>query len=187
MGSFRKVGLITCTALALANMIGTGVFTSLGFQVAAIPSPISDPASLGAWRCRGPLWGSQLRGTGGSAAPLGRRIQFSFADLSSGHRLYGRLRFRRRRFLRSDCSFGHGPWANIWLRPCPASPPRPVSVAAVLLLAAVHSLTVRASGNFQVLITALKVGLIVPFIVIGISAGRSMDIFAASGRFGLDL
>ena len=39
MGSFRKVGLITCTALALANMIGTGVFTSLGFQVAAIPSP----------------------------------------------------------------------------------------------------------------------------------------------------
>src|SRR5262245_46256258 len=39
MGSFRKLGLITCTALALANMIGTGVFTSLGFQVAAIPSP----------------------------------------------------------------------------------------------------------------------------------------------------
>ena len=39
MGGFRKVGLITCTALALANMIGTGVFTSLGFQCAAIPSP----------------------------------------------------------------------------------------------------------------------------------------------------
>lgn len=39
MGGFRKVGLTTCTALALANMIGTGVFTSLGFQVEAIPSP----------------------------------------------------------------------------------------------------------------------------------------------------
>ena len=39
MGGFRKVGLITCTALAMANMIGTGVFTSLGFQVQALPSP----------------------------------------------------------------------------------------------------------------------------------------------------
>ena len=39
MGDFRKVGLVTCTALALANMIGTGVFTSLGFQVPALPSP----------------------------------------------------------------------------------------------------------------------------------------------------
>src|SRR5262245_42435273 len=39
MVGFRKVGLITCTALALANMIGTGVFTTLGFQVQAIPSP----------------------------------------------------------------------------------------------------------------------------------------------------
>ncbi|MGA9577284.1 MAG: amino acid permease, partial [Terrimicrobiaceae bacterium] len=39
MGDFRKVGLITCTALAMANMIGTGVFTSLGFQVQALHSP----------------------------------------------------------------------------------------------------------------------------------------------------
>jgi hypothetical protein len=31
MGGFRKVGPTTCNALALANMIGTGVFTSLGW------------------------------------------------------------------------------------------------------------------------------------------------------------
>ncbi|HRJ74195.1 MAG TPA: amino acid permease, partial [Terrimicrobiaceae bacterium] len=39
MEEFRKVGLATCTALVLANMIGTGVFTSLGFQVAVLSSP----------------------------------------------------------------------------------------------------------------------------------------------------
>ena len=35
----KKAGLYACTALAIANMVGTGVFTSLGFQVEAIPSP----------------------------------------------------------------------------------------------------------------------------------------------------
>ncbi len=33
-----KVGLVTAVAIVVANMIGTGVFGSLGFQVAGIPS-----------------------------------------------------------------------------------------------------------------------------------------------------
>ena len=37
----RKVSVLTATALAVADMIGTGVFTSLGFQVRDIPSPFS--------------------------------------------------------------------------------------------------------------------------------------------------
>src|ERR1700742_601539 len=32
---------VTATALAVADMIGTGVFTSLGFQIRDIPSPFS--------------------------------------------------------------------------------------------------------------------------------------------------
>jgi len=36
-----KVSALTATALAVADMIGTGVFTSLGFQVRDIPSPFS--------------------------------------------------------------------------------------------------------------------------------------------------
>ncbi|MGY4385760.1 APA family basic amino acid/polyamine antiporter [Pedobacter sp. UYP24] len=34
----NKIGFLTATALVIANMIGTGVFTSLGFQVGALPS-----------------------------------------------------------------------------------------------------------------------------------------------------
>ena len=37
----RKVSALTATALAVADMIGTGVFTSLGFQVRDIPSPFA--------------------------------------------------------------------------------------------------------------------------------------------------
>ncbi len=36
--SAAKVGLLTATAIVIANMVGTGVFGSLGFQVAGIPS-----------------------------------------------------------------------------------------------------------------------------------------------------
>ncbi|MGH8046335.1 MAG: amino acid permease, partial [Chthoniobacterales bacterium] len=37
-GGRRKVGWFTCTAIVIANMVGTGVFTSLGFQVGDLPS-----------------------------------------------------------------------------------------------------------------------------------------------------
>jgi APA family basic amino acid/polyamine antiporter len=36
-----KVSLFTATAIVVANMIGTGVFTSLGFQVEKLPSPFT--------------------------------------------------------------------------------------------------------------------------------------------------
>src|SRR4029077_10834789 len=44
--SLKKISVITATNLVIANMIGTGVFTSLGFQVAAINS---DFALIGLW------------------------------------------------------------------------------------------------------------------------------------------
>ena len=34
----QGISLITATAVVVANMIGTGVFTSLGFQVGSLPS-----------------------------------------------------------------------------------------------------------------------------------------------------
>src|SRR5215210_8679919 len=37
-GRASDVSLVTATSIVIANMIGTGVFTSLGFQVPGIPS-----------------------------------------------------------------------------------------------------------------------------------------------------
>ena len=37
-GKIKKIGVYTASALVIANMIGTGVFTSLGFQVESIQS-----------------------------------------------------------------------------------------------------------------------------------------------------
>src|SRR5215467_3851146 len=44
--SFKKISVITATNLVIANMIGIGVFTSLGFQVASINS---DFALISLW------------------------------------------------------------------------------------------------------------------------------------------
>jgi len=35
-----KIGLLTAMAIVVANMIGTGVFTSLGFQVESVPAAL---------------------------------------------------------------------------------------------------------------------------------------------------
>ena len=39
--SKQKIGLFTAGAIVVANMVGTGVFTSLGFQAAGLSSGLS--------------------------------------------------------------------------------------------------------------------------------------------------
>lgn len=164
---FRKVGLVTCTALVLANMIGTGVFTSLGFQVAVLPSPFPV---LMVWLL------------GGVVALCGA---LSYAELasalpSSGGEYYflSRIYHPAIGFMAGFVSVAVGFAAPIALAAMafgdylaatfPGVHPGVASMVVVLLVALLHSLTVRASGNFQVVVTCLKVCLVVAFIVIGV-------------------
>jgi APA family basic amino acid/polyamine antiporter len=184
MVGYRKVGLITCTALALANMIGTGVFTSLGFQVAALPSPFLILL----------IWA------------LGGLISFcgalSYAELSAAlPRSGGEYNFLSAiyhpalGFMSGFISIAVGFSAPIALSAMalgkyvaaalPGVEPTWVSLLAVLLLAFAHSLSVRASGNFQVAITALKVALITYFICLGYLRGGSLVLTPREGDFGL--
>ena len=194
MGDFRKVGLITCTALAMANMIGTGVFTSLGFQVQALHSPF---LILLVWLL------------GGVVAFCGA---LSYAELSAAlPRSGGEYNFLSAiyhpaiGFMSGFVSLAVGFSAPIALSAMalgkylaaalPGVSATSVSVVVVLLLAAMHSLTVRASGNFQVVITALKVVLICAFIAMGFFLGGSLmfppqegDLrLAFSGPFAISL
>ena len=52
-----RISTVTATAIAIADMIGIGVFTSLGFQVKEIPTGFT-----------------LLRRAGGGAAAVGRRV-----------------------------------------------------------------------------------------------------------------
>ena len=181
MGAFRKVGLVTCTALALANMIGTGVFTSLGFQVAALPSPF---LILLVWLL------------GGVVAFCGA---VSYAELSAAlPRSGGEYNFLSviyhpaLGFMSGFVSIAVGFSAPIALSAMalgkyaaaafPGIQATAVSLLAVLLLAVAHSLSVRASGNFQVVITTLKVALISCFICLGFFLTRLRVLCSKSRR-----
>ena len=76
-------------------------------------------------------------------------------------------------FSGADRSFGDGS-GKVAAAALPGIPATAVSLMAVLLLAAAHSLSVQASGNFQVVITTLKVGLISCFICLGFLRGGSL-------------
>lgn len=160
-------------ALVLANMIGTGVFTSLGYQVEALPSPF---LILLVWAL------------GGLIALCGA---LSYAELAAAlpksggeYNFLSQIYHPAIGFMAGFVSVAVGFAAPIALSAMAFGkylegtgmnvPAVWASLTVVLALALVHSLTVRASGHFQIGITTMKVGLIVVFILLGLWIERGV-------------
>lgn len=154
----------------MANMIGTGVFASLGFQVQAVPSAF---LILVLWTL------------GGLVALCGA---LTYAELASAlPRSGGEYNFLSEAYhpavglMGGFVSVVVGFTAPIALTAMligqyvaaawPGAPALWISIAMVLGLAGVHSLTVKASGDFQIVITSLKIVLILAFIFVGFWKG----------------
>lgn len=165
------MGLVACMALVVANMVGTGVFTSLGFQVGALPSPFII--------CL--LWG-----VGGIVALCGA---LSYGELASAlphsggeYHFLSRIYHPALGFASGFVSVTVGFAAPIALaaialgshltEALPGLPAKPVAFVAILSLAAIHALAVRASGWTQIVVTILKVVLILGFLALGWSKGN---------------
>ena len=170
-GERNKVGLKTCVALVMANMIGTGVFASLGFQVAVLPSPFLIVV----------LWI-----LGGLVALCGA---LSYAELAAAlPRSGGEYNFLTQvyhpavGFMGGFVSVMVGFAAPIaatamisgaYLAAAfPGLPALETSFAVALGLAVVHAVTIRTSGMFQLLVTGLKISLILAFLVLGVWKGH---------------
>jgi APA family basic amino acid/polyamine antiporter len=160
----RSVGLATCVALVVANMIGTGIFTSLGFQVAAIPS---HPAIMVLWTL------------GGILALCGA---LCYAELSAAlprsggeYHFLGRIYHPSLGFMAGVVSIVVGFAAPVALSAMafgsylqgvfPALPPAPASVAVVVIVTLVHLRNLRVSSVFQVFFTTLKIALVLFLLV----------------------
>src|ERR1700745_344935 len=101
---------ITATAIVIADMVGVGVFTSLGFQITDIKSGFS---LLLLWLVRGgggDRGGILLRAIGHHVAAIERGVQLSAPDLSSGVRVCGRLVVGDGRLCSAHCARRHGIW-----------------------------------------------------------------------------
>ena len=178
--SRNTVSLTTATSITVANMIGTGVFTSLGFQVVDIHSGFS---LLLLWVVGGvfALCGALAYGELAAALP---RSGGEFHFLS-------RVFHPSLGFLTGWVSLTVGfaapialaamAFGSYWTRVFPGISPLVPSCVVVALVTAVHLHDLRVGSAFQNVFTVFKVLLILVFIAAAMLSGRPSEIsFAPS-------
>src|ERR1700742_1291377 len=169
------VSVLVATAIVVADMIGVGVFTSLGFQVKDIPSGFSILL----------LWT-----VGGIVALCG---VFSYGELSAMFpRSSGEYNFLGRAFhpafgfVAGFISATAGFAAPVALAAMaleqyghaivPNAPPLSLAVGIVWAVSLVQLTGVRHSSTFQMIATILKVVLITAFLIAGLVIGTPQDV-----------
>ena len=160
----RSVGLATCVALVVANMVGTGIFTSLGFQVAAIPS---RPAIMALWTLGGIL--------AFCGALCYAELSAAFPRSGGEYHFLGRIYHPSLGFMSGMVSIVVGFAAPAALSAMafgsylqgifPALSPTATSAAVVVIVTLVHLRNLRVSSVFQVFFTALKIALVLFLLV----------------------
>ncbi len=181
----KKVGLITAVAVVIANIIGTGVFTSIGFQAAVIQSGF--PLIM-LWVVGGvlALFGALSYGELASAMPH-----------SGGEYYYlSRIYHPAVGFLAGWVSLIVGFSAPIALAAIafgsylngvfPELPIVHTAAAIVVLITLVHSFNLKTGSAFQVIFTTVKVLLILVFIIAGflIAVPQDISIMPKTGDLG---
>jgi basic amino acid/polyamine antiporter, APA family len=159
----KKIGLLTATAIVVANMVGTGVFTSLGFQAMAISSPF---ALLMLWVAGGitALCGALTYGELSASMPR-----------SGGEYIYlSRIFHPLLGFLSGWVSVTVGFAAPTALAAMalgsytasvfPQINPTYTGLGVVLAVTLMHTISLSFGSFFQVLLTMLKVVLILFFV-----------------------
>lgn len=163
----QKIGLVTAFSIVVANMIGTGVFTSLGFQIAEIRSIF---ALLMLWVVGGLIALSGALSYGELAAALPRSGgEYHFLS-KIYHPVLG--------FLAGWISLLVGFAAPTALAAMAMASyaqsyisykyPAGFAMVVVILLSAIHSYKIKIGGKFQRTVTFLKIVLILIFIINGL-------------------
>ena len=174
----RKFRYTTVTAVVVANMIGTGVFTSLGFQLLDIRSGF---VLLMLWAIGGltALCGAMSYAELGAALPRSggeynflARIYHPAAGFVSGW-VSATIGFAAPSALAAITFATYGASAlpgggSEWAQ-------RLAAVALVVALTAVHAVNRRSSGRTQVVFTVLKVAVIVIFCIAALSISTSSE------------
>src|SRR5271156_3159188 len=179
------VSVVVAAAIVVADMVGVGVFTSLGFQVKDIPSGF---AILLLWT------------VGGLVALCG---VFSYSELGAMFpRSSGEYNFLTRAyhpafgFLAGWVSATVGFAAPVALAAMafgeygksvlPGTSPLVLALGVVCLVSIVQLCGLRHSSTFQLIATILKVVLIVAFLIAGLVAGTAQPISFAPAAGDLD-
>lgn len=160
--SKHKINWPTATGLVIANMIGTGVFSSLGFQLNAIQHPV---AILLLWVLGGLL---ALFGAF-TYAELGTHFQRSGGDYvfisESFHPFWGYLSAWTSMTVGFSAPVAIAALAmEAYLGPFHIPYLREMIVILILFIAWIHSLSIQHSARFQAWTTGFKIAFILGII-----------------------
>jgi len=162
----KKLGLYTTIAFVIANMIGTGVFTSLGFQLADISNSVSI---LVLWIIGGiiALCGSLVYSELGAAMPRSggeyhylTKIYHPYVGFLSG---WVSITVGFAAPVAAACmalgGYANGVFSTV--------SPQLIAILVLVIITFIHSYDIRFGGNFQNIFTSFKIGLILIFIICG--------------------
>ena len=169
------VSTLTATAIVVADMVGVGVFTSLGFQVKDITSGF---VLLLLWF------------VGGIVALCGA---FCYAELASMFpRSSGEYNFLTRSYhpivgffagwlsatvgFSAPVALAAMAFGEYFKSIVPGAPPLALGLGIIWLVSLIHLCGIRQSSTFQNLSTLLKLMLIVAFIIVGFAYGSPQAI-----------
>lgn len=179
-----KVGLVTATSLVVASMIGTGIFTSVGFQVKYLDSPF---ALLFLWAVGGgmALCGALVYGELGAALPRSGGEYHLVSELY--HPSLGfivgwitvTLGFAGPIAL-SAIAFGDYTTAVF-----PSLSSSHLAAGIVVICSAIHGTSITWGSWFQNAVTGLKVLIILFFVGAALWAAPGHSISVVPGSAGL--
>lgn len=165
----KKIGWATAAAIVVANMIGTGVFTTLGFQLVDIQNTWSILL----------LWG-----LGGVIALLGA---LSYAELGTHLRRSGGEYHFISKTIHPFLGYLSG-WVSLtvgfaapialasmgmaaYLQKFVPVSATAMAIAAVVLISVVHSFDIKKSSGFQDVFTVVKILVITAFVGFALFSG----------------
>lgn len=194
----EKIGVISATVLVVANMIGTGIFTTSGFIIKEVEDPqtmlfcwlIGGIFALSGALCYGEL-GAMFPWVGGEYAYLRESFGKWMAFLSGWISLI--VGFSAPIAAASIACASYGSqvlppsWAQGMARPFfshalfTVSPISLLALAIILVFSAIHSHSLHVGSKVQNALTFFKIALILGLIAAGLGFGRgSWDHFAGS-------
>jgi APA family basic amino acid/polyamine antiporter len=162
----NKIGIATASTIVVANMIGTGVFTSVGFQLGTVQNTWTI---LILWIAGGLLalfgtfayaeLGTNFKESGGDYIYLSRIFHPLLGYLSAWAGLTvgfsAPIALAAMAFTKYLTPFGLA--NNVWL-----------AIAVIMLIAVMHSFSIGHSSRFHNLTTAIKVAFLLVLIALGI-------------------
>jgi APA family basic amino acid/polyamine antiporter len=187
-GLRRELGLFSATVLVIANMVGTGIFTTSGFIMAELGNP---RVLLLCWLCGGifALCGALCYGELGARFPraggeyvflkesFGKPVGFLSGWISlivgfSAPIAAASIAFATYFFQAFAIPAGHPTAISLFgFRIAAVSPLNLIAISVIVLFSIVHYHSLRIGSRVQNGLTLFKVGLILVFILAGFLVG----------------